>query len=357
MAQNKPAVSAELLSRRALSGLRARIQGSFSAIWISAGLLFAVSPLVSPGSLGKTPILSMLPFAAILAIAAIGQTLVVQQAGLDLSIPGMVSLAAVLVTKVPNGQEAKLLPAVLLALVVCSAVGTISGLAVVFLGVSPIVVTLAMNALLLGAVQQISGGFPSGATRNLNQFALKKTLGVPHTVVVAVLLVVVVAFVIRRTVAGRRFEAVGASTATARAAGVAVVRYRVGAYGMAGTCYAAAGILLAGYIKTADIYVGNTYLLPTVAAVVLGGTSLSGGVGSVIATAGGALFLTQLDQLVLASGATTAVQYLIQGAIIALGMGLRNLPWSRLGRPLRTRATEIQPAPRDLAPAANAAPD
>ncbi len=140
-----------------------------------------------------------------------------------------------------------------------------------------------------------------------------------------VLLVVTV--VIRMTVLGRRFVAVGASPPTARAAGIPVRAYELGTYIVAALAYGGAGILIAGFLRTPGIATGDDYLLPTIAAVVLGGTSLAGGTGSVVATAAGALFLTQLEQVVLGMGAPASVQLVIQGSIIAVGMALRTAPW------------------------------
>ena len=97
--------------------------------------------------------------------------------------------------------------------------------------------------------------------------------------------------------------------------------------------------MIAGYFPTPGPGAGSTYLLPTIAAVVLGGTSLAGGTGSVVATAVGAVFLTQLDQVLTANGASEAVEFMIQGAIIALGMLLRNVPWRRLYARIPARPT------------------
>src|SRR3954463_12412063 len=89
----------------------------FSAIWVATALLFAVSPLIASGSVSSSALLSTLPFAAILAIAGIGQTLVVQQRGLDLSVPGMITLTTIIVTKYPHGHEGRLPAAIALVLV------------------------------------------------------------------------------------------------------------------------------------------------------------------------------------------------------------------------------------------------
>src|SRR5436305_14250728 len=95
-----------------LVGLQLRIP-RYSAIWVATGLLFAVSPLIAHGSVSSSALLSTLPFAAILAIAGIGQTLVVQQRGLDLSVPGMITLTTIIVTKYPSGDGGKLFAAIL----------------------------------------------------------------------------------------------------------------------------------------------------------------------------------------------------------------------------------------------------
>src|SRR3954453_4213581 len=303
----------------------------FSAIWVATALLFAVSPLIASGSVSSSALLSTLPFAAILAIAGIGQTLVVQQRGLDLSVPGMITLTTIIVTKYPHGHEGRLVGAIGLVVLPCVASGLISGIAIPWLSVTPLVATLGVNALLIGVVLQItSGASTSSAPGGLARFALDKTAGIPNTVIIAVIVVALVAAFIRVTVVGRRFVFAGASPAAAHASGIRVRTYLLSTYVVASIAYGGAGILVAGFLGTPGIAAGDSYLLPTIAAVVLGGTSLAGGTGSVVATAIGALFLTQLQQVVLGSGASAAGQFILQGGIIALGMCLRNIPRRRI---------------------------
>lgn len=336
------------------AGRRAPRAGRFTAVWVATLVLFAVSPLLASGSVSHSALLSMLPFAAILAIAAIGQTLVVQQGGLDLSVPGGIALAAAMVTKIPGGDGGKLVPVLLLIIGAAVVTGVVIGLAVTRLGITPLVATLGVNALLLGTVVQVTGGsIASTAPPNLTSFSQGKTAGFPHTALIAVALVAVVAFLMRRTVSGRRLEAIGANPRAARAAGMSVRRHQIGVYVGAQLSYAAAGVLLAGFISAPTLFSGDSYLLPTIAAVVLGGTSLAGGRGSVVATAIGALFLTQLEQVVLAMGAQDAVQLLIQGVIVGFGMGLRQVPWERLRVAFRGR-TPATRHPTTTGPAAEA---
>jgi ribose transport system permease protein len=304
----------------------------------------------------QSALLGMLPFAAILAIASIGQTLVIQQRGLDLSIPGMISLSVLLVTKIPDGQDGGLPMAVLAVLVAGVLAGLISGIAVTRFGITPLIATLGVNALLIGAVVQVSGGAATdSATPGLDAFAIGRTLGVPNTVLVAIVLLVAVAFVVRATIVGRRFVAVGANPPAARVAGIDVARYQVATYIASCVFAGVAGIVLAGYLHTPGHLAGDRYLLPTIAAVVLGGTSLTGGNGSVIATGVGALFLVQLQQVVLGMGAPSSIQLIIQGLIIAMGMAARTVDWQRIRRVLGGGA----PPARTSAPvtAAPASPD
>jgi len=314
----------------------------YSAIWVATAVLFAVSPLLASGSVSQSALLSTLPFAAILAIAAIGQTLVVQQRGFDLSVGGVITLTTIIVTRFPHGSESRLWGALGLVVLGCVAAGLVSGLAITWLGVTPLVATLGVNALLTGVVLQITNGAStSSAPSGLADFAIAKVWGIPSTVIVAVVAIVAVALVVRTTVIGRRFVFAGASPAAARAAGIRVKRVELSTYVLASLTYGGAGILVAGFLRTPGIGAGNDYLLPTIAAVVLGGTSLAGGMGSVVATAVGALFLTQLGAVVLGMGAAPAVQLVIQGSIIALGMAVRNVPWRRLRTSLPSRVPRV----------------
>ena len=314
--------------------IAARLRSPFIAIWWMLALLFAVTPALAPGVLTTSALLSMLPFAGILAIAAIGQTLVIQQGGLDLSVAGGISLAAAVITKYPNLDGGKLPVAIVFVIALSAAAGLLSGLLITQLRITPLVATLGVNALLIGGVFQYSGGSPTGAPDNLSHFALAKSAGIPNTVIVALIAIFVAAFLIKRTVAGRRFESIGENPGAAHVTGMKVTHYRISAYILGSICYGIAGILVAGFIQTPGTDVGNSYLLPSVAAVVLGGTSLAGGVGSVIASACGAFFITLLDQVVLSMGAKTSAQLLTESGAIAVGMGIRAFSWSAVANRL-----------------------
>jgi ribose transport system permease protein len=284
-----------------------------------------LSWFVQPQSLSFGSLAGMLPFAAILAVVAAGQTLIIQQGGIDLSVPGMMSLGVVMLTRIPNGDDSKLPLAVGLVFVALVGTGLANGLIVNKVGITPIVTTLGMNALLYGAVIFISGGTPRDTTALLQSLTTDTFLGVSRVVWIATVVLALVAVIAKRTAPGRRFEAVGASRAAAKAAGFPTARYEIAAYVGAGFMYFIASVLLAGVVKTPSAFQGNSYLLPSVAAVVLGGTSLLGGLGSVIATAGGALFLTQLQQLLRTTDLNAGVALIVQAVAIAVGVGIHSV--------------------------------
>lgn len=321
-------------------------------IFVGAGLLYALSAIVEPQSLGKGALAAMWPFAAVLILASLGQTLVVQQRGIDLSVPGFISLTVVLVTHLPNGHSSKLAGAVLLAYGVSIAAGLLSGLMVTKIGIPSIVQTLGMNAVLYGIDIGVSNGTPTQTTSALQNFSDGSVAGIPVPLLVALAAALVLELMIKRTSAGRRFEASGSSYAAGRAAGLHCDRHQIAAYLGAAVLYCTAGVMLAGIITQPSAFSGDDYLLPSVAAVVLGGTSLLGGVGSVVASTGGAIFLSQLQQFVLTTGASPAVQNLVEAGALAAGIaiyGIRFRP-GLLASIVRRRPRPVPPAAVRVSP-------
>jgi ribose transport system permease protein len=309
-------------------------------IVIATMALFLVSWVVEPASVSSGALLGILPFMAILAIIAMGQTLVVQQGGIDLSVPGMVSFTAIIMTVYPDGQASRLPAALAIAFGGTLLAGLLSGIIVSRLRVTPIVVTLGMNALLYGAVLHTTLS-PRPTTTDLANFATSRFIGgIPNTVIIAVALTALVGFTVKKTVVGRRFEAVGAGLFGARAAGLETRRYQLAAYVAAAALYCIGAILLAGVVATPTLFQGDDYLLPPIAAVVLGGTSLLGGRGSVVATAIAAVFLEQLNQFVLVSQAPQGVQLLVNAAALAAGVAIYSVKWRRVVANLRLRSAD-----------------
>lgn len=271
-------------------GLALTPSREFLTVLISTIALIVVCRLFAPSSIAYGALTGSPPFAAILVIVGLGQMLVVQQGGFDLSVAGGVSLAVVISTAIPAGDSAKLAPAVAFAFCCALAVGVMNGMLIGLLRLNAIVATIGMNALIYGAVFAVSGGIPRTTTSVLRAVAGGDTGGIGNSVFFAIAIVAVVTFVLKTTVAGRRFEAIGANPLAARAVGLHTQRHQMMAYVCAQLLYCIAGLLLAGITNQPTAFQGDLLLLPSVAVVVLGGTSLIGGRGFPVSTALAAFF-------------------------------------------------------------------
>lgn len=281
-------------------------------------LTAAAAALFAPRLLEADSLLGILPLASVLGLVSVGQMLVVQQRGFDLSIPGSMGLCAAVVTKVADGDDGRLVVAVLAALVVGAVIGALNAMAVVALRITPIVATLAVNALATGAYFTYTSGRTVAAPSRLSRLAVDSTAGVPNVVLITALPVLVILLGLALTAYGRGFVASGIAPRAATVAAVRVRTHVAGAYVLAGLCYAVAAIALAGYLRVPGAQLGSTYLFASVAAVVMGGTSLAGGRGNVAGTVLAALFLTFLVQLLYSLGAPTSTQLIVQAGAIAV---------------------------------------
>jgi ribose transport system permease protein len=281
-----------------------------------------VAAIIAPEALQTTSWAFVLPYMTVLAVAALGQMLVIMQAGIDLSIPGVMFLGGNLVLGVSEHSDEKLA----LGILACIGLGLLVGLANgVFVGVlrlNPLIVTLAVGTIVLafGARYARSVSFESAVPPALKSWALTKPLGLSWVFWTGVMLTIFIALVLRYTASGRRFQAVGANPRAAWMLGIRVRGHVVWAYTAAGALYGTAAILLASIRGTIDFAFGADYLLAPIAAVVIAGASLAGGLASVTSTWVAALALTLLGQVLLILDLSQAMQYVVFGAAILAGM-------------------------------------
>jgi ribose transport system permease protein len=301
---------------------------SFLTVVASTAVLILACLLFAPSSVSWGALSGSLPFAAIIAIVGLGQLLVVQQGGFDLSLAGGVSLAVVISTHFPQGDNSLLLPAVLMSAGCAILAGLVNGVLVSLFRLNAIVATIGVNALLYGAVFAVSGGVPKTTTTLLAAIAGGQTLGLPNSVYFALAALLVVSFVLKKAIAGRRFEAIGANPLATRSAGLHVRLHQLLAYVYAQLLYCMAGLLVAGVTREPTAFQGDSLLLPSVAVVVLGGTSLLGGRGFPISTVIAAFFLNQLSQFALAVGVPYSAQTIIQALALGFGIGVYSLRWT-----------------------------
>jgi ribose transport system permease protein len=242
--------------RNIFSELKATMLNEFSWIWGGTVILFILCAFVTPGVVLPQALSSMLPFAAILAITAAGMTIVIQQRGLDMSLPGIMTISGLLFAQIGFSTGSTLL-AVPLTLIIAIVFGIVNGFLIAKVNITPIVATLATNAILMGGVRAVSGGTPMTAPAELAEFSHSKLLGVPMTLVLALLFIILISIATKRTTAGRRFVAVGANPAAATAAGIPILRYQIATYAIAALCFAVAGMLFTGFIGSASQTAGG----------------------------------------------------------------------------------------------------
>lgn len=317
----------------------------FVTIVTSTIALIVLCLIFAPSAVSAGSLMGSLPFAAVLGIVGLGQMLVVQQGGFDLSVPGGVSLAVVIATHTANGDDAMLFQAALFALACAIAAGVLNALLVALFRLNAIVATIGMNALLFGAVFAVSGGVPRITTDLLAQIAGGRSFGIPHSVFFAVGILVLVSFVLKTTVVGRRFEAIGANPLAAHAAGLRVRLYEGMAYVLAQLHYCVAGFLIAGITREPTAFQGNSLLLPSVAVVVLAGVSLLGGRGFPISLMIAAFFLNQLSQFALSIGVPYSAQTIVQALALVFGIGVYSIDWT--GRFTKTKQRSMEEEDHD----------
>jgi ribose transport system permease protein len=301
--------------------------------------LLVVAALFAPSTLENTSWSYILPYMTILAIAALGQMLVVMQAGIDLSTAGVISLGGNVLVGVSVGSGHGLTVGILACLGVGALVGLANGILIGIVRLNPLIVTLAVGQIVLAYSSKYAreNTISLQVPESLSSWAGSKPLGISAVFWTGVAVVVAVALVLRYTTAGRRFQAAGANPRAAWMAGVRVRAHVVFAYTAAGALYAVATILLAGVRISIDPAFGASYLLLPIAVVVIAGASLSGGLASATSTWVAALALTFLTQLLIISGLDPAVQFIVFGAAIIVGMLVSgDRVASLLGRLLRT---------------------
>lgn len=286
-------------------------------------LLFAGNAL-SPGFASGQQILRLLIVAALLGIVAAGQNVVILggREGIDLSVGGVVSLSAIVGGNVMNGADIGIVPAVLACLAVGGFFGLLNGLGVTLLRIPPLVMTLGMLGVLQGLLIVVRQGIPSGqAAPGLSSFVTQPfLLGLPGIIWLWVLIGVAMALMLTRTVFGHRIYAIGSNEHAAYMAGVPVKLMRVSVFVISGMFAAIAGLCLLGYSGSSFANVGEQYMLPSIIAVVFGGTSLAGGKGGYTGTMAGAVLLVILQSILTTVNIADSGRQMVFGATLLLLM-------------------------------------
>lgn len=254
-------------------------------------------------------------FAAVLGLMAAGQTLVMLTAGVDLSVATTATAGAFVISRFGTHGAAV---AILYALLVGLLIGVVNGIGVAVFRVNALIMTLGTSAITLGLLTvQAQKQFTALVPGFVSSLGSKRFLTyVPYDLLVWVPIAALIILGLRYSGIGRMIYAVGDNPVASRLAGVRVWQVLLFVYAMCGVLSAAAGILLVGFNNAADLGIGAPFLLPSVAAVVIGGTSIFGGLGGYAGTIVGALILTVLDSLLTILNASQALRQVIYGLIV-----------------------------------------
>lgn len=298
------------------------ISSRYLSVWIAIILLIITASWIAPGALTRTSFSTVLPLTSFLALAALGQMLVVMTGGIDLSTPGVMTLAAIMAVGVSGNLDERLPVAVASALGVSLLIGLVSGVLVGVLKLNPLIVTLAMGQIVYGATLAYADSVPNEASvpPNFATWITAPLLGLNNVVWAAICISIGLVLIFRYTEFGRKFQSVGANPHAAWILGLRVNIYVILAYMTACLLYGLNGILLAGFLRSPSLVLGVPYLLGPIAAVVIAGASLTGGLANAISTWAAAFFLTLLNQMLRVLGLPTALQFAVFGLAIIGGM-------------------------------------
>ena len=299
------------------------------AALLLAVILFLLSGLLPNGfgsdmDVARAQATNIVRLAVFLGVIAAGQTLVIISGseGIDLSAGSVVTLTAILTYILVNGADARVLLALLVVLAVGALIGLINGVGITFLRISPFVMTLGMAGVVTGAIIVLTHGSVSGKVApimtRLIARPLSPSLQIPNAVIIWVLFGILMWLLLERTTFGKNLFAIGVNRITGKLSGVHVTRMNLLTYSLAGALAGFGGFLLVGNTGVVHLQLGQPFLFPSIAAVAVGGTLLSGGKGSYWGTMAGAIVLTLITSLLTTMQMPESVRRMVLGGTLLI---------------------------------------
>lgn len=267
---------------------------------------------------------------SILGVVSLGQTMVIISGGLDLSVGSVISTSDVVAASIIDGVDTRVLPVVVLCLFMGGLIGLFNGYLVTKRDVPPFIATLGTSIILRGGRLIYTRGSPKGnIPESLRFIGIGSVGGIPAILILFVVVAIIFAVVLNRTLYGRRLYVTGSNPTASRLCGVNTDRTVIMAYVLCSTTAALGGLLLAAYTNTADNWVGDGYDLDSIAAVVLGGAAIGGGIGSISGTIIGVIVMIVLINLSLLANLPIQSQMLVKGVVViaAVWINSRRLRW------------------------------
>lgn len=308
------------------------------ALWILIALLLVAT--VTKGSVfwGGTNVTNLLLQMSIIGVVVLAELIVVLTGGIDISVGSALGLAAVVAAGLFGGPSVLL--ALFVALVIGGVIGAVNGWLVSFRGLEPFIVTLGMLALARGLVYAYGNGIPinPGAASSFASFGQSTVAGVPVLAIIWILMVLMVGFLLNRTVWGRRVYAIGSNKEAARSSGIPVRATLWSVYILAGLLVGLGGWMFLARFASGTSTAGNLLELEAIAAVVIGGARLAGGFGKVFGAVVGTIIFAVIANLLSLLNVSTFLQDAFRGALILVAVTLATVQFAR-----RRKAKSVQP--------------
>lgn len=298
--------------------------GPSTGVIVGFLLIIVIGALLSPNFASERNVLNILRQTSMLGVVTVGMTFVILTAGIDLSVGMTLSLYSVVGAMLfADGAGYPLLVVILATLGLGAAIGAFNAGIIIWRGVAPFIVTLAMMAIASGAALTISGAKPIGGIQGTYAWIGAGSVGpVPVPVLIMLAAFLLGAFVLRFTPYGRQVYAVGGNEEAARLSGIPVNRVKLVTYMISNVSAALGGIIFSARVTVGDPWAGRGLELDAIAAVVLGGTSLFGGVGSLWGTLLGALVISMINNLLNLLNVSPYMQGIAKGFIILVAVSL-----------------------------------
>lgn len=308
----------ESLSRRARRFLARNL--NVLIIWGLLLLLIIISVAVSESFLNPRNFPNIMRQSAALALVAIGQTIALLMGGIDISVGSTVSLVVVSMAALMRPTPESMIAATAAGLGIGAAVGLANGLAVTRLRLSPFMVTLATLSIVRGLALQLRQTPQATIPREFSPYFIDELWGIPIPFLIIIGATLLAWVLLRHTRFGRHLYAVGSNENATRLSGLATDRLKLKAYVLCGVMAAAGGVFVAARSRAGDPLIGDNFAFDSITAVVLGGTSLMGGVGSVWGTLAGVFIITILSNILNLTGVPSNYQFIIKGVLLILAV-------------------------------------
>lgn len=283
-------------------------------------LIFAVFAIWFPIFRSQRNIGNILKQITPLAIVAIGQTIVLIGGGVDLTVGSVISLTSVLAANIMGDSLGGVLLGVLFIFAVAVIIGVLNGFLCNATKIPPLIVTLCTSNIIHGIILWYKSDPGGSVPRLLTGFLLKKFSIFSTSVVIMVVLYIVFAYIMRRSVFGLHVYAIGGSNEYARMAGINVKRVRIGTYVVSAVLASIAGLIMASRIASGSPLLGNPFQMDSLTAAIIGGASFAGAQGLVIGSFAGASIVAMMSNALNISGVSPFFQYFVKGALLIAAM-------------------------------------